>query len=287
VGCKEIQYRVIYRFRNKFQIQKLCELLGVSRSGYYKWLSRLDEPDKDLIIAELIRKCHAKTHKTYGYRRVKVWLLRETGLVINHKAVLRVMRKYGLSIQPRRKRFRHYDISSYKHYDNILKRNFIAAKPNEKWATDISYIATKQGFLYLSVIKDLYDNCIVGYKYGKEMPVSLVINTLQSAIKRVPATDKIVLHSDNGFHYTSKAYYNVTKAHLITPSMSSIGCPYDNACVESFFSLLKNECIHRVKPKTIDEAKILIDDYMYFYNNERIQTKTGLTPLEKRNAYSA
>lgn len=278
---------MIFRFREKFTIGELCALLEVSRSGYYKWLSRKDKPDRDKIIADLIEECHKKAHRTYGYRRVKMWLLRETGLVINHKAVLRIMRKYNLLAIRKRKHFRHYDCSTYTHYENVLARDFSADKPNEKWVTDISYIQTNQGNLFLSMIKDLYDNSIVGYKYGTQMPASLVIETIRAAVKNAKPSGRLILHSDNGFQYTSRAYYNITKANGIRPSMSAVGCPYDNACAENFFSMLKTECIYRAKPKTFDEAKELVDDYIYFYNNERIQLKTGQTPMELRYAYSA
>ena len=138
---------MIHRFRDRFTVEELCKLLEVSRSGYYKWLKRKDKPDKDKVIADLIVECHEKAHRTYGYRRVKMWLLREMGLVINHKAVLRIMRKYNLLAIRKRKRFRHYDCNAYTHYNNELMRNFKATRPNEKWVTDISYIQTKQGVL--------------------------------------------------------------------------------------------------------------------------------------------
>ena len=156
-----------------------------------------------------------------------------------------------------------------------------------KWVTDISYIQTKQGFLYLSMIKDLYDNSIVDYKYATQMPASLVIETVHAAVKNAKPSGGFILHSDNGFQYTSQAYYNVAKAKGIKPSMSSVRCPYDNACAENFFSMLKTECIYRAKPQTFDEAKELVDEYIYFYNNERIQLKTGQTPMGVRYAYAA
>ena len=164
MGCKEIRFRMVCRFKDRFTVDELCRLLNVSRSGYYKWLSRQAKPDRDEPVAELIRQCHSRTRRTYGYRRVKIWLLRETGLVINHKAVLRIMRKYDLLALPRKKRFHHYRLDTYHHYENLLNRDFSASKPNEKWATDISYIPTDEGFLYLSVIKDLYDKSIVAYE---------------------------------------------------------------------------------------------------------------------------
>ena len=119
------------------------------------------------------------------------------------------------------------------------------------------------------------------------MPASLVIETVRAAVKNAKPSGGLILHSDNGFQYTSQAYYNVAIANGIKPSMSSVGCPYDNACAENFFSMLKTECIYRAKPQTFDEAKALVDEYIYFYNNERIQLKTGQTPMEVRYAYAA
>ena len=287
MGCKEIKFRVIHRFRDRYPLQKLCGLLNVSRSGYYKWLSRQGQPDKDEPVARLIMQCQEKTHKTYGYRRIKLWLLREIGLVINHKAVLRITRKYGLQAVPKKKHFRHYDLNTYHHYENLLQRDFRASKPNEKWVTDISYIPTGEGFLYLSVIKDLYDKSIVGYRYATQMPAKLVLDTIRNAISNSHCNGNLILHSDNGFQYSSIPYYNLTKVYGITPSMSAVGCPYDNACVESFFSLLKNECIYRAKPRTRKAAAELVDEYIYFYNNERIQLATKMTPMEKRLGFTA
>ena len=215
---------MIHRFRDRYPVQALCALLNVSRSGYYKWLSRQGRPDKDEPIAKLIMQCQEKVHKTYGYRRVKFWLLRETGLVINHKAVLRITRKYGLQAVPKRKRFRYYGLNTYHHYENLLHRDFRASRPNEKWVTDISYIPTGEGFLYLSVIKDLYDRSIVGYRYATQMPAKLVLDTIRDAVSNWPCGGNLILHSDNGFQYSSIPYYNLTKAYGITPSMSAIGC---------------------------------------------------------------
>ena len=273
---------MIFRFREVYPIERLCELMGVSRSGYYKWLNRQKSPDKDSGTAALIQECHAKTRKTYGYRRVKIWLLRETGLIINHKAVLRIMRKYDMLAYRRKKRFRKYELDTFHRYDNLLDRDFTADRPNQKWATDISHIATSQGILYLSVIKDMYDGSIVAYNYATDQTTRLVLFTVREAMKKSEITGSVQLHSDQGCQYTSIAYNRLTLSCGIEPSMSRRGDPYDNASVENFFGMLKTECIYRVKLKTIDEAKELIDDYMYFYNYERIQLKSGMTPMEKR-----
>jgi len=240
----------------------------------------MDEPDNDKLLAELIRECQVKTKNTYGYRRVKIWLLRETGLVVNHKAVLRVMNKYNLLSKIRRRRA-WVNFGEHLHrYENVLNRDFKADKPNQKWATDISYIFTKQGVLYLSMIRDLCDNFVVSYKTGTAQNTKLVLETIKAAKKEV--ADGLILHSDQGFQYTSSAYHTLTKEYSILPSMSRAGNPIDNAMAENFFSILKTECIKPHKPGTFEEAREMIDDYIYFYNYERIQLKTKLTPHEKR-----
>ena len=172
-------------------------------------------------------------------------------------------------------------------YPNLLNRNFAADRPNQKWVTDISYIRTGQGFLYLSVIRDLYDNSIVAYKTGTEQTVSLVLNTIRVAKRNEKVTAELQLHSDQGFQYTSQAYFKLTQEYGITPSMSRRGNPYDNALAENFFSILKTECIYRQKIATFEQARKLIDDYIFFYNHQRIQAKTKLTPLELRCQFVA
>ncbi|MBO5322808.1 MAG: IS3 family transposase [Oscillospiraceae bacterium] len=204
----------------------------------------------------------------------------------NPKTVLRVMKKYGLLSEIRRRR-KWVNLGQQMHkYDNLLKRRFRADRPNAKWVTDISYIHTKEGVLYLSMIRDLYDNSIVAYKTASRQTVNLVLDTIRLAMKkekkRVAA--ELQLHSDQGFQYTSPGYFNLTQSYGITPSMSSKGNPYDNAMAENFFSILKTECIYRHKPKTLREADALIDRYIHFYNHERIQTKTGVAPLTLRHS---
>ena len=263
----------------------MCRFFGVSRSGYYGYVSRMDIPAKDLPLAEKIRECQDKCGKTYGYRRVHIWL-EKNGIYRNPKTVLRVMQKYGLLSVIRRKKYRNY--GEYLHrYPNLLNRDFSAERPNQKWVTDISYIHTKQGVLYLSIIRDLYDNSIVAYKTGTEQNVNLVLSTIKEAKRKEKVTAELQLHSDQGFQYTSTAYFKLTQSYGITPSMSRRSNPYDNALAENFFSILKTECIYRVKLQTYEEARLLIGEYIHFYNNERIQLKTKLTPLELRSQFVA
>lgn len=264
----------------------MCKFFEVSRSGYYDFVKRMEQPDRDEQIANLIQKCQERSHKTYGYRRVKIWLLRETGLIVNHKAILRIMNKYGLLSEIRRRRKYKQMGENLHRYENILNREFDATKPNQKWVTDISYIHTGQGVLYLSIIRDLFDRSIIAYKTGTEQSVNLVLNTIRAAKQKEKVTTEVQLHSDQGFQYTSTGYFNLTKEYGIIPSMSRRGNCYDNALAENFFGILKSECISRIKPKTFDQACRIIDEYIDFYNNERIQLKTKLTPYEKRCQYA-
>ena len=276
---------VIYRHKDKYSISEMCRFFEVSRSGYYDYVKRMDVPARDLPLAEKIRECQEHSHSTYGYRRVHIWLERQ-GIHKNPKTVLRVMQKYNLLSEVRRKKYHNYTNGIYK-YPNHLARDFRADRPNEKWVTDISYIRTGQGFLYLSVIRDLYDNSIVAYKTGTEQNINLVLSTIRAAKRKEKVTGSLHLHSDQGFQYTSQAYFKLTQSYHITPSMSSRGNPYDNAMAENFFSILKTECIYRAKIRTYEEARLLIGAYIHFYNNERIQLKTKLTPLEKRCQFVA
>ena len=276
---------VIYRHKEQYSVNEMCRFFKVSRSGYYGYISRMDEPAKDLPLAEKIKECQEKCGKTYGYRRVHIWLERQ-GIYHNPKTILRVMQKYNLLSVVRRKKYRHYGEWLHR-YPNLLNREFKAERPNQKWVTDISYIHTKQGVLYLSIIIDLFDNSVVAYKTGTEQNVNLVLSTIKEAKKREKVTAELQLHSDQGFQYTSHAYFKLTQSYNITPSMSRRGNPYDNAMAENFFSILKTECVHRIKLHTYEEARLLIDEYIHFYNYERIQLKTKLTPYELRSQFVA
>lgn len=276
-------YRAVYALSSKYKIAAMCRVLNIKRTSYYKWL-RTAKSCKDAFYAKLIQEIQNNTKQTYGYRRIGLALLREHGMVINHKKVLRIMEKYNLLSVIRRKYI--YKGSQVLHkYENLFHRNFKAANPNEKWCTDISYIITPQGRLYLSCIKDCYDKSIVSYRYSSRMDMNLVTSTIKQAAAKEKVASGLQLHSDQGFQYTSHEYNSLTKEYTITPSMSRAGTPIDNAPIESFFSILKTECIYLEKPKTIQEAKECIDDFIDYYNNDRIQLNSGQTPNEIRKKY--
>lgn len=210
----------------------MCSFFEVSRSGYYGFVNRMDLPAKDLPLAKKIAECQEKCGKTYGYRRVHIWLERQ-GIHYNAKTILRVMQKYNLLSVVRRKKYHH--CGGYLHkYENLLNRDFNAERPNQKWVTDISYIHTKQGVLYLSIIRDLYDNSIVAYETSTQQTVNLVLQTIRTAKKKEKVTAELQLHSDQGFQYTSTGYFNLTKEYNITPSMSRRGNCYDMQWLKTF-----------------------------------------------------
>ena len=177
------KYAVIYRHRNEYPISVMCCFFQVSRSGYYDFVHRLGRPEKDAALAEIIADQRERSFRTYGYRRM--WLvLEKQGIHHNPKTILRIMEKYNLLAEIRRRR-KWVNMGQQVHkYENLLNRRFHADRPNSKWVTDISYIHTKQGVLYLSMIRDLYDNSIVAYKTGTQQTVNLVLDTIRLAKTR-------------------------------------------------------------------------------------------------------
>ena len=271
--------------KDRYPVSVMCQFLGVSRSGYYGYVKRLNMPAHDAALTEIICEQQKKCDRTYGYRRMWKWLNTTKKIYRNPKTILRIMKKYGLLSEIRRRRKWQQMGQQLHKYENLLNREFQTDRPNHKWVTDISYIHTGLGVLFLSMIRDLFDNSIVAHKTGTTQTVNLVLDTIRLAMhKEKKVAAELQLHSDQGFQYTSQAYFKLTQSYGITPSMSRKGNPYDNAMAENFFSILKTECIYRHKPKSFREANDLIDRYIHFYNHERIQLKTGVAPLTLRHS---
>ena len=275
---------MIYHQRKSYAIQAMCKLFGVSRAAYYAWVQRLEQADPDTERKQLIQEAYEKSHRTYGYRRIGMWIRRNKGRVINHKAVLRIMNNLQIhSIARKRRMFKRLtELETYPRYDNLLNREFTASRPNQKWVTDITYVSTQQGWAYLSTIQDLFDGFIVAHELGTENSVGLVLNTLMQARQKEQFPEGLLLHSDQGYQYTSSAYQLLTQAYVITPSMSRRANCWDNAVMENFFGHLKEEALRHVRHPSLAHLKQLIDDYVHFYNYERIQLKTRQTPFETR-----
>ena len=270
----------------KYPISKLCAALHIPRCSYYKWLKR-EKNRNELLneqIIDWIKALYIAQNGILGYRQMTIAINRTHQTQFNKKRIRRLMRALNLRSVCRKKRCSYTPSTPEVTAENILNREFHADRPNSKWVTDISYIHTRQGVLYLSMIRDLYDNSIAAYKTATQQTVNLVLDTIRLAMKREKkrAAAELQLHSDQGFQYTSHAYFQLTKQYGITPSMSRRGNPYDNAMAENFFSILKTECIYRRKPATFSEANEMIDSYIHFYNHERIQLKTGEAPLARR-----
>ena len=204
-----IKYEIIYSHREEYPISIMCRYFGVSKSGYYDYVKRIGRMEKDALLAEKIRQHQAHCFQTYGYRRMHIWL-EQQGIHHNPKTILRVMKKYGLLAEIRRRR-KWQNLGQQIHrYENLLNRQFSADRPNSKWVTDISYIQTKEGILFLSMIRDLFDNSIVAYKTAASQTVNLVLDTIRLAMRREKkkVAAELQLHSDQGFQYTSQAYFN-------------------------------------------------------------------------------
>ena len=196
--------------RNRYPVSVMCQFLGISRIGNYDYVNRLDQPMHDAALAAIIGEQQKKCDKTYGYRRMWKWLRNVKKIYKNPKTILRIMKKYELLSEIRRRRKWQQMGQQLHKYQNLLNRNFHAEAPNHKWVTDISYIQTKQGVLYLSMVRDLYDNSIVAYKTATQQTVHLVLDTIRQAMlkekKRVAA--ELHLHSDQGFQYTSQLHWS-------------------------------------------------------------------------------
>ena len=278
-----MKYRVIERFREKYPIESMCRIFQVSRSGYYAWRKRQNTEAKDQWLVDLIVGCQQKCNQTYGCRRVRRWIQRNLGRKVNLKAILRIMRKLDLLAQiRRRKKYTQYQQALHK-YPNLLQRAFDQQSPNKFWVTDITYIPTPSGMLYMCAVIDLCGKMVMAYRIGDDMTSSLVTDTIRDAMEKEKVTDGLALHSDQGSQYTSTAYFDLCQSYHFRPSMSSPGCPYDNAAMENFFGTLKSECLYLAHYDTRADVEQLVAEYVYFYNFERINLKNGLTPFEIRS----
>ena len=264
------------------------DCLGLSRSAYYAWMKRMDRPDPDQDRMQLVSEAYERSRKTYGYRRVQIWIEREYGVKINHKTVLRLMRKLNIcSIARKKNPYRRFQdrYRAIHTYPNLLHQNFKTSRPNEKWGTDITYINTQKGFVYLAVIKDFFDGTILGHALSRNLSPKMVLQAVRLATSIPQQVQGVILQSDQGFQFQSSVYRSLTSQFGIVPSMSRKGNCLDNAPTESFFSQLKEELLRHIKLKDFHEAVQVVADYIHFYNHDRIQLKTKLTPLEFRRQF--
>jgi transposase InsO family protein len=248
----------------------------------------MDRPDPDQGRMKVVLEGYEKSRRTYGYRRIQIWIEREHGIKINHKAILRLMRKLNIrSVARKRNPYRliQNQYGSIHTYPNLLRQNFTAKQPNEKWGTDITYIPTQQGFVYLAVIKDFFDGTILGHSLSRNLSPQMVLQAVRLAASNAQSIKGVILQSDQGYQFRSPAYRSLTSQYGITLSMSRKGNCLDNAPTESFFSQLKEELLRQIKLRNFQDAVRVVDDYIHFYNHDRIQLKTKLTPIEFRRQF--
>ena len=170
-------------------------------------------------------------------------------------------------------------------YPNLLRQNFKSNGPNQKWGTDITYIPTQKGFVYLAIIKDFFDGTILGHALSKNNSIHIVLQAIRAAASGLHPQSNLIIQSDQGFQFQSSAYRTLTAQLGITPSMSRKGICLDNAPTENFFSHLKEELLRHIMIKDFQDAVHIVDDYIHFYNHDRIQLKTKLTPIEFRRQF--
>jgi len=282
-----VRYACIHRRRTRYPIRMMCRRLNVSPSGYYAWRVRPESARarQDRILASAIRQIHAESDGTYGSPRVHRELI-ETGHRCGEPKVARLMRLAGLKGCPKR-RFRvpRARISSYRVAENLLDQDFSANEINARWASDITFIWTAQGWLYLAVVMDLYSRRIVGWSMSRHIDRHLAVDALKMALGQRRPEGDLLHHSDRGAQYMSDDYRELLKQHGIRCSMSGKGNCYDNAVVESFFASLKRERTKRRKYRTWDDARADVFDYIErYYNRKRRHSTLGhISPLEYEN----
>ncbi|PPA80851.1 hypothetical protein C4A75_24195 [Brevibacillus laterosporus] len=264
----------------------LCEIAGVSRAAYYKWLQRTPtarELENEAILQD-IQAIYARVGGIYGYRRMQLNINRLYHKKFNHKRIYRLMNIVGLQSVIRRKRKRYVPSSAQYVAENRLNREFTSSKPNKKWVTDVTEFKLGNGRkTYLSAILDLYDGSIISYVLGHSNNNKLVFRTLDQAITILKEDEHPLIHSDRGYQYTSHGFMRkIEKANMIH-SMSRVGKCIDKGPMESFWGTLKCEKYYLHKYETFEALQQAIDDYIQFYNNERYQERlNGLSPLEYR-----
>ena len=270
-----MRFQFIKDHRDEFPVVRMQEMLGVSRSGYYAWRKR-PVSAREMANRELYKKIEVvynESHKTYGSPRI-YHTLDKQDVACSEKRVARLMRLRGLRAQ-QTKRYKTTTKRNKSHpvAPNLLKRDFVAEQPNQKWLTDITYIPTQEGWLYLAAVLDLYSRRIVGWAMSDRMTSDLTRDALKMAIRqRQPGAD-LIHHSDQGSQYTAGEYQQLLKDWDIQVSMNGVGTWYDNAPMESFFGSLKSEWVHHRVYCIRDEARSDIFYYIEaFYNRRRLHS---------------
>jgi len=263
-----------------------CELLGVSRSGYYEWLRRppSDRALSDAFLLERIKEIHERARGVYGAPRIHAELRLADGIRVGRKRVERLMREAGISgLVKRRRRGTTIRVPGVRVADDLVERDFRPAQANVLWVADITYLSTWEGWLYLAAIQDAFSRAIVGWQMASHLRAELVVDALQMGLRRRRPGNGLIHHSDQGSQYVSLAFGQRARDAGIAVSMGSKGDCYDNAVAESFFATLKKELIYREGPWPTRSgmASAVFEFIEVFYNRERRHsTLDYLSPTE-------
>lgn len=265
----------------------MCAIANVSRSGYYKWLKHSNNPEKDCDEYLLIKEIFDKGKRKYGFRTIQMKLL-EKKIIMNHKKISRIMKKYRLFAKIRRTNpYKIIMKKSLEHrtFENKLNRNFDQSVPFKALCADITYLPFNHRFAYLSAVKDVASGEVVGWNLTRHLEMDIVLGTIENMKKyaSLASFKDVLIHSDQGFHYTNPQYVEKIKGLNMIQSMSGKGNCIDNAPIESFFGHLKDD-VDCKSCKTFEQMHLLIRGYMKYYNYERPQWNLKkMTPVEYRN----
>lgn len=279
-----MRYQWIQKHRRHYPVALMCNVLQVSPSGYYDW--RVREPSlpqqQRAKIAQAAARSHFESHRIYGYR--KVWQdLDEQQVACCPETVRRVLQELGLFSRTKRKFVVTTDSQHAQPVaENLLDRDFTAARPNQKWLTDITYVPTREGWLYLAAVLDVFSRRIVGWSMSERIDTELVTSALQMATTQRSPQPGLLHHSDRGVQYASDAYQQILSDLGVVCSMSRKGNCWDNAMMESFFGSLKSEWVYGKDYQTQEEAKQDLFKYIeMFYNRQRRHASLGyISPAE-------
>jgi len=268
-------FRFIDAEKASYPVTALCRMLGVSKSGYYAWRSRppSERKRRDALLTEKIRQIHSRSRETYGYPRVHAQL-RSLGVKCGRRRVARLMRAEGLwgRVRGKKRRTTRGDPRAAPAPD-LLRGDFVAAQPNRVWLADITYIPTREGFLYLAFILDTHSRRVVGWSMDSHMRTELVVDALDMAVWRRKPSAGLVHHSDRGVQYTAISFGKRLEEVGIVPSMGRTGTALDNAMAESFIATLKTELVHRRRFPDREVARSAIFEYLEgFYNRRRLHS---------------
>jgi len=270
--------------KDTYPVSRMCHVLGVSRSGYYDWLKAPDSQRavENRKLLSQIKDIHAGSKQRYGSPKI-LFELGKRGYRYGHNRVARIMRENDIKSKVVKKfRPKGKVIKIGDAFSNVLNRRFVWDKPDQAWGTDITYIPTKSGWVYLCVFLDLCSRIIVGWSVSENMKTDLVLNALENACARRNPGENLIIHSDQGSQFGSDDFRKYLKNHKFVQSMSRRGNCWDNACVESFFRLIKVEELNDYKFNNIDEVRYKIFGYIeYFYNRKRIHSRLGyMSPVD-------